>query len=62
MLQVIHLSFGNSINMKISDLINKLNEEKSVNGDIEVAVLNDKGGYEHVCLHFDNEKNILAIY
>ena len=48
--------------MKISELINKLNDEKSINGDVEVAVLNDKCGYEHVCLHFDNEENILAIY
>ena len=62
MLQVIHLSFGSSINMKISELINKLNEEKSVNGDVEVAILNDKYGYEHVCLRFDNINNILAIY
>ena len=48
--------------MKISELIYKLNEEKSTNGDADVAILNDKGGYEHVCLRFDNEKNILAIY
>ena len=48
--------------MKISELINKLNDEKSVNGDVEVAILNDKYGYEHVCLRFDNINNILAIY
>lgn len=48
--------------MKISELINKLNEEKKTHGDIEVAVLNDNGGFEHVCLNFDNVENILAIY
>jgi len=48
--------------MKISDLINKLAEKRNELGDIKVAVLNDNGGFEHVCLNYDKKENILAIY
>ena len=46
----------------IDDLINELLELKKEHGNLEVGILNDHDGVEHIICAYDKDREMIVIY